>query len=172
MPHVAVTDIHHVALAVPDLETERRFFGGTWGLQEVAEQEGKVYFAAVGSTAPYVIRLRQDTERKTDLIAFSAASRADVDALHAQALALGAQSISPPGPSLAPAGGYAARFFDIDGHAIEILTGATQRVCREVAPSEAIPTGLSHVVLQTCHGWSSSTKKPWASRSPTRSPSS
>ena len=28
----AVTDLHYVALAVPDLASERSFFGETWGL--------------------------------------------------------------------------------------------------------------------------------------------
>ena len=84
MSIVSVIDLHHVALAVPDLESERRFFGGTWGLQEVAEQDGKVYFAAVESAHPYVIRLRQDAEKKTDLLGFLAASNADVDAIYAE----------------------------------------------------------------------------------------
>ena len=149
MPNVRVTDLHHVALAVPDLESERRFFGGTWGLQEVAEQDGKVYFAAAGSPHPYVIRLRQDAEKKTDLIGLLAGSADDVNALYAQALALGAKAIAPPGPSLAPGGGYAARFFDIDGHAVELISGAAQREPREVARGEAIPVGLSHIVLHS-----------------------
>ena len=149
MPAVSVIDLHHVALAVPDLEAERRFFGGTWGLQEVAEQDGKVYFAAAGSPHPYVIRLRQDAEKKTDLLGFLAASPADVDAIYAQALALGAKAIAPPAPATTPGGGYAARFFDIDGHAVELITGAAQRETRQVTPGEAIPVGLSHIVLHS-----------------------
>src|SRR6478609_3124078 len=92
----AVTDLHYVALAVPDLAAERAFFGETWGLVETGEIESKVYFAAEGSPHPFVIRLRQDAERKTDLIGFSAASRADVDALYAQVEAAGARIISQP----------------------------------------------------------------------------
>lgn len=149
MPKVSVIDLHYVALAVPDFDAERKFFGGAWGLEEVAEQDGKVYFAAAGSPYPYVIRLRQDAEKKTDLIGFLAASTADVDAIYAQALAAGAKAIAAPGPSTAPGGGYAARFFDIDGHAIEIITGNAQRTPRTVEPGEAIPTGLSHVVLHS-----------------------
>ncbi len=149
MPNVSVTDLHHVALAVPDLEAERQFFGGTWGLQEVAEQDGMVYFAAAGSPHAYVIRLRQDAEKKTDLIGFLAASPADVDALYAQALEHGAKAISPPAPARSPGGGYAARFFDLDGHAVEVIAGAAPRAARQLQPAEAIPTGLSHVVLHS-----------------------
>jgi len=44
-----VSDLHYVALAVPDLAAEREFFSDTWGLVEVGESDGKVYFAAEGT---------------------------------------------------------------------------------------------------------------------------
>lgn len=145
----AVTDLHYVALAVPDLAAERQFFGETWGLAEVGEEDGKLYFAAEQSEHPFVIRLRQDDEKKTDLIGYSAPSRADVDAIHAQALAAGAKSIAAPGPAEGPQGGYAARFFDPDGRAIEVICDTKQRTARQLGRGEAIPTGLSHVVLHS-----------------------
>ena len=145
----SVTDLHYVALAVPDLAAERAFFGETWGLTEVGEQDGKVYFAAEASAYPYVIRLRQDAERKTDLIGFTAASRADVDALFAQVRGAGCKIISEPGDAEGPAGGYAFRFFDPDGRAIEVISDTTPRTPRSLARGEAIPTGLSHIVLHT-----------------------
>jgi 2,3-dihydroxy-p-cumate/2,3-dihydroxybenzoate 3,4-dioxygenase len=144
-----VTDLHYVALAVPDLAAERKFFGETWGLIEVGEADGKVYFAAEGSEHPFVIRLRQDPVKKTDLIGYSAASRADVDALHEQVKAAGAKVISQPGPAEGPAGGYAFRFFDPDGRAIEVICDTNRRPARALAKGEAIPIGLSHVVLHS-----------------------
>jgi 2,3-dihydroxy-p-cumate/2,3-dihydroxybenzoate 3,4-dioxygenase len=144
-----VTDLHFVALAVPDLAAEREFFSRTWGLVEVAEHDGKVYLAAEGSPHPYVIRLRQDAEKKTDLIGFSAASRQDVDALFQQVKAAGAKVISEPAPADGPAGGYAFRFFDPDGRAIEVICDTRQRQYRALEKGEAIPIGLSHVVLHT-----------------------
>ena len=144
-----VNDLHYVGLAVPDLEAEREFFSDTWGLVEVGAHDGMIYFAAEGSPHPYVIRLRQDAEKKTDLIGFSAASRADVDALYAQVEAAGARIISQPAAAAGPAGGYAFRFFDPDGRAIEVICDTQQRQHRALARGEAIPTGLSHVVLHT-----------------------
>jgi 2,3-dihydroxy-p-cumate/2,3-dihydroxybenzoate 3,4-dioxygenase len=144
-----VSDLHYVGLAVPDLEAERAFFGKTWGLVEVGEQDGMVYFAAEGSPHPYVIRLRQDAEKKTDLIGFSAASRADADALFNQVKESGAKIISAPGPANGPAGGYAFRFFDPDGRAVEVICGFKQRQARMLSKGEAIPIGLSHIVLHT-----------------------
>ena len=144
-----VTDLHYVALAVPDLAAERAFFGETWGLVDAGERDGNAYFAAAASEHPFVIRLREDNEKKTDLIGFSAASKADVEALFAQATAAGAKPISAPAPATGPAGGFACRFFDLDGRAIEVICDAKKRKARTLKPGEAIPTGLSHVVLHS-----------------------
>lgn len=145
----SVTDLQYVALAVPDLAAERDFFTRVWGLEEVAEDAGKIYLAAAPSAHPYVIRLRQDDEKKTDLVGFTAASAADVDALFAKVQAAGGKVISPPGPAEGPAGGYACRFFDPDGRALEIVAGATQRTPRELGKAEAVPLRISHVVFHS-----------------------
>lgn len=144
-----VSDVQHVALAVPDLAAERDFFGRVWGLVEVSDEQGTVYFAAPESAHPFVISLRQDNIKKTDLIAFSADSRADVEALYAQALANGAKSIAAPAEIGGPFARFAARFFDPDGRAIEVNSGAAQRDTRELAPGEALPQRLSHIVLHS-----------------------
>ena len=149
MTTARVTDLQYVAHAVPDMPAERKFYGETWGLTEVGEEDGKVYFAAEGSAHPFVIRLRQDAEKKTDLIGFSAASAADVDALFTQAIAAGAKPIAEPAPADGPAGGYAARFFDPDGRAIEVICDTRQRSARALERGEAIPVGLSHIVLHS-----------------------
>ena len=149
MTKARVTDLHYVAHAVPDLAAERKFYGETWGLTEVVEDSGKIYFAAEGSSHPFVIRLRQDDEKKTDLIGFSAANPADVDAVFAQAVAAGAKPISEPTPAAGLAGGYSARFFDPDGRAIEVICDTDQRTPRTLNQGESIPVGLSHIVLHS-----------------------
>jgi len=144
-----VTDLHYVALAVPDLTAERAFFVETWGLVDAGERDGSTYLAAAASAHPFVIRLREDVEKKTDLIGFTAASKADVEALFAQATAAGAKPVSAPAPANGLAGGFACRFFDLDGRAIEVICDSKQRAARPLEPGEAIPTGLSHVVLHS-----------------------
>ena len=146
---IRVTDLQYVAHAVPDLAAERKFYGETWGLTEVGEDGGNIYFAAEGSAHPFVIRLRQDVAIKTDLIGFSAKSRADVDAIYAQAMAAGAKAIAEPSHVDGLAGGYAARFFDPDGRALEVITETKPRSARKLAVGEAIPVGLSHIVLHS-----------------------
>ena len=144
-----VSDLQYVGLAVPDLAAERKFFAETWGLVDVGEEDGKVYLAAEGTAHPFVIRLREDAEKKTDLIGFSADSRADVDALFEQVKTAGAKIIAEPGPADGPAGGYAFRFFDPDGRAIEVVCDSARRQRRTLGKGEAIPVGLSHVVFHS-----------------------
>lgn len=144
-----VTDLQYVAYAVPDLEAERKFYGETWGLVEVRDADGTIDFAAAASAHPFVIRLRQSDEKMTDMIGYTAATRGDVDAIYAQALAAGAKSIAAPGPAAAPYGGYAARFFDPEGRALEVACETEQRTPRSLAVGEAIPLGISHIVLHS-----------------------
>ncbi len=144
-----VSDLQYVALAVPDLAAEREFFGKTWGLVDVGEEDGKSLFAAEGSPHPYVISLRGDADRKTDLVGFSATSRQDVDALFRQVKAAGAKIISEPSEIASMAGDYAFRFFDPDGRAMEVITGGTPRAHRQLRKGEAIPVGISHVVFHS-----------------------
>jgi len=146
---ISVSDLQYVGLAVPDLAAERAFFGEVWGLTEVVEHNGMVYFAAEASPYPYVIRLRQDAERKTDIIGFSAMSRSDVDVLFDRAKAAGCKIIHEPGVVDGPGGGYGCRFFDPDGHALEIVCDGAQRSHRSLQIGEAIPLGISHIVLHS-----------------------
>ena len=57
-----VTEIRYVGYGVPDLAAERAFYAETWGLREVAERDGLVYFAAEGSDNLFVVRLRAAAE--------------------------------------------------------------------------------------------------------------
>ena len=90
---VSVTDLQYVALAVPDLAAERTFFGQTWGLTEVAEEGGKVYFAAEGREHPYVIVLREDVSRAGHFLA-----RAIIAAIERRAVDR-AQFLDAPDPN-------------------------------------------------------------------------
>lgn len=145
----AVTDIGYVALAVPDLGAETGFFTTQWGLTQVHEHDGLVYLAAPGSTHPYTLRLRGATQRLTDLLGFAAESRAAVEALHAQVTAAGARVIREPGPIAGFGGGYGFRFFDPDGHAVEVFTEAAGRTAQSIGALEPLPVRISHVVLHS-----------------------
>jgi catechol 2,3-dioxygenase-like lactoylglutathione lyase family enzyme len=147
MTESLITHLRHVDLAVPDYERQLAFYTGTWGLTTVASDNGIAFLAAEGSPERYVIRLRKDAGKRLDLVSFGAASRADVDALAGQLTARGVTLASEPAELKTEGGGYALRFFDIDGRTIEVASDVATRRHRKIEERESIPVRLSHVVL-------------------------
>src|SRR5262249_35727147 len=115
-----ITHLRHVDLTVPDYARQLEFFTGTWGLTAAHDEAGLAFLAAEGSPEQYVVRLREAPGKRVDLIAFGAASAADVDTLAGRLAAGGVRLISEPGALATPGGGYGFRFFDNEGRTIEV----------------------------------------------------
>ena len=145
----AVTDIRFVGYGVPNLDAERAFYRDKWGLVEAGEQSGLVYFAVEGSDEPCAVRLRESAARRVDVIELEAATRADVDALHARVLAAGCREIFAPRELTSPFGGYGFRFFSPDGLPFGISSDVEQRASRDIGALEAVPVRISHIVLHS-----------------------
>ncbi len=164
-----ITHLRHVDLAVPDHAKQLDFYAGTWGLAAEHSDTGLSFLAAEGSPEQYVVRLRQASDKRIDLVAFGAASAADVDALAAQLGRGGVQLVTEPGTLATPGGGYGFRFFDNEGRTVEISSDVAVREHRKIEEGESIPVRLSHVVVNSATpeatvAWYSGT---WASRYPT-----
>jgi len=144
-----ITHLRHIDLAVPDLATQARFYTETWGLEAEHTDSGIAFLAAAGSPEQYVVRLRKAEDKRIDLIAFGAATSADVDALAAELAGDGVQLIGEPGTLQTPGGGYGFRFFDNEGRTIEISSDVATRQHRKVEAGESIPVRLSHVVINS-----------------------
>jgi catechol 2,3-dioxygenase-like lactoylglutathione lyase family enzyme len=144
-----ITHLRHVDLAVPDFATQRHFYEEIWGLTPVADDQGIVFLAAVGSPEQYIVRLREAKEKRVDLIALGAASTADVGTLAERLADAGVTLVGDPAKLDTPGGGYGFRFFDTDGRTVEISADVAAREYREVEPHEALPVRLSHVVLNS-----------------------
>lgn len=144
-----ITHLRHVDLAVPDYDAQVEFYRNTWGLTQVENDTGIGFFAAEGSPENYVIRLRKDTEKRLDLLAFGVANAADVDTLAVQLRAAEVQLISEPDELDTPGGGYGFRFFDIDGRVVEVSSDVAARQHRKVEEREAIPVRLAHAVINS-----------------------
>ena len=144
-----VTEIRYVGYAVTDLAAERAFYVDNWKLKEVHEADGLVYFAAEGHDELYVVRLRQDAVQRVDVIALAADTDADVDALFAKVRDYGCQIIWEPKPLDQFGGGYGFRFFSKDGLPYEISAGVARGTARALAPREAIPERISHIVMHS-----------------------
>jgi len=144
-----LTHLRHVDLAVPEFGKQLDFYAGIWGLTPVAQDAGIAYLAAEGSPEQFVIRLRQNADKRLDLVSWGARNPRDVDALATKLTASGVRLLREPGALDTPGGGYGFRFFDIDGRTLEVSADVTVRRHRQVEAREAIPVRLSHVVLNT-----------------------
>ncbi|MDY7103046.1 MAG: VOC family protein [Actinomycetota bacterium] len=144
-----ITHLRHVDLAVPDPAPQLDFFTNTWGLTPEHDDSGLTFLAAEGSPEQYVVRLRRSDEKRLDLIAFGAATAADVDTLAERLAAAGVQLVGEPSDLRTPGGGYGFRFFDNEGRTVEISSDVAVRRHRAIEEGESIPVRLSHVVVNS-----------------------
>lgn len=142
-----VNEIRFVGYAVPDIAAEARFYRDVWGLREVPSDDSMTYFAAEGTDEHHVVRLRQAEQKRVDVIAWAAASHADVDALFGQVRAAGGKIVADPADLASPGGGYGFRFFDPNGMTVEISSDVDRGPSRPLARGEAVPVKISHVVM-------------------------
>ena len=144
-----ITEIRYVAYGVTDLAAEQRFYGEVWGLRQVAEQDGRYYYATEGSAEHHVVRLRQTPDRRVEVIALATDTRADVDALFAKVSQAGCRIIFAPRDLTEPGGGYGFRFFSPDGLPFEVSADVARGPVRELQRWEGIPQKISHIVLHS-----------------------
>jgi catechol 2,3-dioxygenase-like lactoylglutathione lyase family enzyme len=149
MSQPLITHLRHVDLAVPDFAKQLDFYSGTWGLTPQHTDSGIAFLAAEGSPEQYIVRLREAADKRIDLIAFGAATPADVDVLAAQLATAGVQLVSEPGVLQTLGGGYGFRFFDNEGRTVEVSADVAIRAHRSIEPGESIPVRLSHVVINS-----------------------
>ena len=91
-------------------------------------RRGIAFLAAEGSPEQYSVRLRQAADKRLDLIAFGAATPADVDTLAGRlGRGRGRGSSASPARCRRPGGGYGFRFFDNDGRTVEVSSDVAVR---------------------------------------------
>lgn len=138
-----ITHLRSIGITAPDLPGLVRFYEQTWGLRRVGQDgAGTVYLRASGPEH-HVVALSPGSGRALRLISLGAASPADVDLLAARLRRLGVGLTAGPAPRDLPGGGYAVRFADPEGRAIEVSAGLAEH---EPAGDDG-PQRLSHIVL-------------------------
>lgn len=144
-----VTDIRYIGYGVSDLAAEREFYAAKWGLEPVAERADAAWFKAPGHDEHHVVRLHRAAATGTEVIAFAAATRADVDTLHRHAVDAGLRTVHAPRELDAPGGGYGFRFFSPDGLPLEVSSEVARSTARPLAHGEGLPVRISHIVLHS-----------------------
>lgn len=143
-----ISHLRYLGLAVPGFEEEVAFYTDYWGLTAVDGDDDVVYLAAAGSPENFILRLRRG-EKRIDLIAFGAATAADVDEAARTLADRNVQLIDTPHPLTSPGGGYGFRFFDGDGRTLEISSDVATRAHRKINEREPVPVRISHVVVNS-----------------------
>jgi len=121
---------HHISLGVRDLAHAGAFYDaalGALGFRRVFEDDTAIGYGLIDDNDLLSLKLRPEATAPGDgfHLAFTATSRAAVDAFHAAALRIGGTANGMPGPR--PDYGphyYAAFFVDPDGHRIEAVINA------------------------------------------------
>jgi catechol 2,3-dioxygenase-like lactoylglutathione lyase family enzyme len=122
--------LHHISFGVQDLALSRAFYDaalGALGFRRVFEDETGIGYGLVDGQDKFCLKLRLGARAPGAgfHLAFSAPSRAAVDAFHETALRIGGQDNGAPGlrPHYGP-NYYAAFLVDPDGHRVEAVTEA------------------------------------------------
>lgn len=112
----------HLSLPVADIARSRAFYATALTALGFDELEGEGYVAFGASGDEGFCLVDGDPGAATVHVAFRAASRAEVDAFHAAALAAGAKDNGAPGIREHYAPGYYAAFvLDPDGYNVEAV---------------------------------------------------
>lgn len=147
MAKARVTSLRYYGIAGPAFDECVAHFSGPWGLTLVENTGDVAYLACEGSPEYFQLRLRRSPEKRHDVTAFGVEKAADVDAIAASLRQAGAKFIWEPKKLTSPGGGYGFRVFDLDGHVVELSSDVERRPFRVLAPREAMPVKLSHVVV-------------------------
>jgi catechol 2,3-dioxygenase-like lactoylglutathione lyase family enzyme len=110
---IGVDSLRGIVMRAPGVAATRQFYIENWGLTGAAEADGTVYFRGTGPE-PFIYGLREDSTFGIDYINFGMASRARIDALHAQLTRGGVVVDGAPRPMTTPGGGYGFMVTDAD----------------------------------------------------------
>jgi catechol 2,3-dioxygenase-like lactoylglutathione lyase family enzyme len=129
-----------------------------WKLTPVASDTGITFLAAEGSPEQYTVRLRQDREKRLDLIAFGAVDAAAVDALAARLGSAGVRLVSEPGKLQTPGG--------LSHVVINSAQPEVTRAFYEKHLDFALSDTITHPTWARCSGSCGATPSTTASPSP------
>ena len=147
MAELRVNDIRGLDLAVRDLAASVDFYGRLWGLEETSRNGDTVFLRATGSEH-HVLALHEGPKVEILGARYAAPDKAAVDALHAKAVAAGADVIDAPHALPAVAGG---------GYGFSVRTpdGIRQTISSDVERHATTiddrrrPRKFSHVVFRS-----------------------
>lgn len=142
-----VIDIRGLDLAVRDLAANEAFYCKHWGLDVVGRDRGAVYLRATGPEH-HALVLHEGPRIEVRGARYAAPDKATVDALHAKAVASGAEVVNAPHALPAVAGGgYGFTVRTPDGICHTISSDVARHA--DVIDDKRRPRKFSHVVFRS-----------------------
>ena len=129
----------------PGLPDTLPFYEDMWGLKLAHKDDGTALLRGTGSE-PFLYGLTEGDVFGIEYVHFSMPDRAAMDALHAQAVARGADVLGAPAEFDDWPGGYGFELLDPDDRRLRFRTEAREMAAE---PEWAKPRKVSHVVLNT-----------------------
>lgn len=140
-----VVALRSVELTTPDLRGSADFYTQVWGLDFVAEADGRLFLAATGDDF-HVLSLIAGDGPALCKITFRVRSREDLVSLHARMRAAGCPLVRDLAPCSAPSGGEAFMVREAQGCHLEFVFGDRRKSAR-CAPDR--PERLAHVNINS-----------------------
>ena len=144
MNEARVTAVRSVELGVRDVEAASGFYGGTWHLDPVAEDNGSRYFRGTGPEH-HILALHQRGEPALIRIDLAAPDKRSVDSLHERLSSLGLPEVGAPEELSGPGGGYGFAFVDVEGRRFAVSSDVATHADAEDMRDR--PRKISHCVL-------------------------
>ena len=142
-----INGLRSIELAVHDLKQSAEFYRKVWALEDVAGEGDTLHMRGTGRDH-HVLTLREGPRAALLGVHLAAPDRATIDALHAQAVALGAKVVhAPKALEKSAGGGYGFRVNSPEGHPIAISADVADHA--EAIDDKTRPTKLTHVVINS-----------------------
>lgn len=145
MSDFPVSALRSVELSTPDLNGSVDFYTRVWGLEVVAEADGKVFLAASGDDF-HVLELKAGDRAELRKVSFRVRSAEDLANLFDKTAAAGCTVLRTLGDADAPSGGRRFVIREPQGSVLEFVYGDSRKAGAEV---ENRPTRLAHVNINS-----------------------
>ena len=143
---VSVTGVRCVDVSVGNIQHTSNFYGGIWGLTEVARAKDAIFYRGTGHYH-HILGLFDRGRPALLRIIFDAASHTDVDILHRQVIAAKVGAVEDPHLLTRPGGGYGFGFKDTEGRNLAVVCDVADHADSTVIADR--PIKITHVNLNS-----------------------
>lgn len=147
-PAVRLRTLRSVALRTPAAVEAADFYQHVWGLEEVESDGGVSWLRGTGKEH-HILEVRAAERNALGKIAFSVASRKEVDDAARRLVKAGIELVAEPGRLDQAGAGYGLRFADPENRLVEISAEVEAVVQRDTESRDPVPHKLAHIVLNT-----------------------